>query len=578
MKALGRLTSILWLFKGEVFLSLVLGVAAIAAAIGLLGTSAFLIASAALRPSIADLQVAIVGVRFFGISRGVFRYLERLVSHSVNLRVLSRLREAFYRRVEPGAPANLVSYRSGDVLQRVMGDLETLENFYVRVISPLVVALVVIIGVSLFVGGYALQLGLILAAGLIITGFVHPLLSLLVSRQNIHNLAQAKAAAGAQMVELLQGLEDLQSCNAQARYINALQAGFNRTGKLQNHLTNIGGISSGLTLLFTNLTILALLWAAIPLVGEGSFTGISLAVITLVALASFEAAAPLPAAALNLNASRVAAQRLFSIGEETAESNVEPGGKVHELLPVVKMEKVSFSFEPEQDLVLDEIDLHISPGRRIAVIGASGAGKTSLINIMLGFEKPVSGRVTIGDLDLCELEPGMARSIFAVLPQSVYLFDDTLRGNLLLAKTGAVDEEIFTALDRVALGDWVNALPEGLDTWIGEHGLRMSGGERQRLAIARVLLQDKPIILMDEPTANLDRATAQLVMNNLFAVSAGKGVLLVTHDLDLLPQMDEIIVLSGARIAQRGTLEALGSSEGVLRKLLQWKTARLNED
>ncbi len=578
MKALGRVVVILRHFKGEVLLSMMLGVAAITAGIGLLGTSAYLIASAALQPSIADLQVAIVGVRFFGISRGVFRYLERLVSHSVNLRVLSHLRETFYRRLEPGAPANLVSYHSGDVLQRVMGDLETLENFYVRVISPVIVAVVVVIGVSLFVGGYAVQLGLILAIGLIITGFVHPLLSLLVSRSLIENLSQSKAKSAAQMVESLQGLEDLQACNAQQRYFVSLREEFERTGRLQNRLTYISGISSGLTLLFTNLTILALLWAAIPLVGEGSFTGVSLAVVTLVALASFEATTPLPAAALNLNASRVAAQRLFSVGEDVTEKKVEPGAVRLDLLPEVKMEKVGFWYEQEGESILEEIDLQLTPGRRIAIIGASGVGKTSLINLMLGFEKSQTGRLTVGGIEAHDLDPEMVRTLFAVLPQAVYLFDDTLRGNLLLAKPEAMDEELTSALDRVDLTGWFSALPDGLDTWVGEHGLRMSGGERQRLGIARVLLQDKPLILMDEPTANLDRSTARKVMNNFFSHSSQKGVLLVTHDLDLLPQMDEIIVLSGSRIVQRGTLETLKMSQGEFRNLFDWEANRLSEE
>jgi len=380
------------------------------------------------------------------------------------------------------------------------------------------------------------------------------------------------------MIESLQGLEDLQACNAQQRYFVSLREEFERTGRLQNGLIYIGGISSGLTLLFTNLTILALLWATIPLVGEGSFTGVSLAVITLVALASFEATTPLPAAALNLNASRVAAQRLFSVGDDATEKKVEPGVVRLDLLPEVKMEMVGFWYEQEGDLILEEIDLQLTPGRRIALIGASGAGKTSLINLMLGFEQPQTGRLTIGGIDTHDLDPEMVRTLFAVLPQAVYLFDDTLRGNLLLAKTDATDEELITVLDKVDLTGWFSALPDGLDTWVGEHGLRMSGGEKQRLGIDRVLLQDKPLILMDEPTANLDRTTARKVMNNLFSHSSQKGVLLVTHDLDLLPQMDEIIVLSGARIVQRGTLETLRMSKGEYWNLFEWEVNRLSEE
>ncbi len=577
MKALGSLIAILKEFTGEVLLSLLLGVAAIAAGIGLLGTSAYLIASAALRPSIADLQVAIVGVRFFGISRGVFRYLERLVSHSVNLRVLSRLREDFYRRVEPGAPANLMVHRSGDVLSRVMGDLESLENFYVRVIAPAVVAVVIITGVSFFVGGYALQLGLILAIGMLTGGFIHPVLSMLVSRVHVQNLAASKAAASARMVEVLQGLEDIQVCNAQERYIGTLMGEFKRSGELQNKLVDLNAGSSGLSLLITNLTVLGLLWAAIPLVGEGEFTGISLAVVTLVALASFEAVLPMPAAALNLNACSVAAARLYAIGqpaETPPAASTLPGGHPE---PTVHVEDVSFIYATETAPVLENIDFTLIPGRKVAIVGASGAGKTSLVNMLIRFVQPQSGSISVDGIDLSGTDPEWSRSLFAVLQQSEYLFNDTLRGNLLLANPDAGDEKLIRALDVVDLTDWFHALPQGLDTWIGEHGMKMSGGEGQRLAIARTLLQDRPVIVLDEPTANLDYATARRVMDNLFSTLTGKSLLIITYDVNLLREMDEILVISGGKITQRGTFNTLSTHEGDFRSIFMLETDKLNE-
>lgn len=577
MKALVRLLAVIRELTGEVLLSLLLGVAAITAGIGLLGTSAYLIASAALKPSIADLQVAIVGVRFFGISRGVFRYLERLVSHSVNLRVLSRLREDFYRRVEPGAPANLAFHRSGDVLERVMGDLETLENFYVRVISPVVVALVITTGVSLFVGGYASQLGLILAVGLVTGGFIHPAISMLVSRKHLRALSRSKSAASARIVETLQGLEDIQVCNAHERFFGPLLDDFQRSGELQQRLVTISASSSGLSLLITNLTVLGLLWVAIPLVGAEGFNGISLAVVLLVALASFEAVLPMPAASLNFNASATAAGRLFSIGENRAAPLAETRAPDGTAAPVVLFENVNFSYATETAPVLTGIDLALSPGRKVAIVGASGAGKTSLLNLLLSFEHPQSGRISIGGMDLRDTNPDWSRNWFAVMPQSVYLFNDTLRANLLLAKPDAADEALVRALRNVDLGDWFNALPLGLDTWIGEHGMKMSGGERQRLALARTLLQDRPFIVFDEPTANLDRVTSRKVMNALFSILASKGMLIITYDMDLLREMDEIVVLGGGRITQRGTFDELSTIKGDFRNIFVLESDKLSE-
>ncbi|HNR01948.1 MAG TPA: thiol reductant ABC exporter subunit CydC [Anaerolineaceae bacterium] len=577
MNGLRRLFAILREFTGEVLLSLLLGVAAIAAGIGLLGTSAYLISSAALKPSIAELQVAIVGVRFFGISRGVFRYLERLVSHSVNLRVLTRLREDFYRRVEPGAPANLAAHRSGEILDRVMGDLETLENFYVRVVAPAVVALVIITGVSFFVGGYALRLGLILALGLLIGGFLHPALTAIVSKSHIQNLARSKADTSARLVEVLQGLEDLQVYNAQDRYFGSLLKAFQLSGNLQKRLLNISVGSSGLALLITNLTVLTLLWTAIPLVGDGEFTGISLAVITLVAIASFEAVTAMPAAALNLNASAVAAARLFSIGDGAIRGRV--GAVTPDLIscPELILDGVSFTYPEGDHAVLAGLDFALKPGCKIAIVGASGAGKTSLVNLLMSFAQPQTGSIRINGVDLRDADPEWSRSMFSVLPQSAYLFNDSVRGNLLLAKTDADDKELICVLEEVDLLDWYHALPDGLDSWIGEHGVRMSGGERQRLAIARLLLQDRPFVVLDEPTASLDRVTARKVMESINTRTGDKGMLLITYDLDLLKGMDEILVISDGRITQRGTLIPLLEMDGVFRDLFDLENNRIRD-
>lgn len=577
MKPLMRLLAILRMFTSEVIVSLLLGVAAIAAGIGLLGTSAYLIASAALHPSIADLQVAIVGVRFFGISRGVFRYFERLVSHSINLKVLSYLREDFYRRVEPGAPTNLVSYRSGDVLQRVMGDLETLENFYVRVISPVIIAIVVILGVSLFVGGYAVELGVMLAVGMGITGFLQPALSLLLTKSPTEKLVRSKASSSSRMVEILQGLEDIQSCNAQGHYYDRLMTEFTRTGRLQNRLTTLSGINSGVSLLLTNLTVLGMLWFAIPLISDGAMSGISLAVVTLVALASFEAVNPLPSAAQNLNASRISAQRLFAIGMPEGERTVKDEKVPISSAPRILLERVDFSYEPHEGKVLEDISFELYPGRKIALVGASGAGKTSLIHLLLGFQSPHAGRIMIDGVNARELDPDEARSQFAVLPQSVYLFNEDLRENLLLAKPEASDDELLFAIGQAELSDWLTSLPEGLDSWIGEHGVKMSGGERERLAIARMLLQDRPFVLLDEPTANLDQVTASKIMENLFSLYGQKGMLLITHNLDMLPRMDEILLIESARIIERGDFKSLIEKGGRFTKLYDLESDRLNE-
>lgn len=575
MKPIVQISGFLRYFLAEILLSITLGIAAIAAGIGLLGTSAYIIASAALQPSIATLQVAIVGVRFFGITRGVFRYFERLVSHSVNLRLVARLREVFFRRIEPGAPANLTSLHGGDVLQRVMGDLEVLENFYVRVLAPLVIAVVIVIGTSFFVGDFALELGIVLFAGMVATGVLHPLLALVFTRKPSENLVLANAAGAKKWVELLQGLEDIQSCNAQPFFYKPLIEDINRMGQLQNRLNLLKGINSGLGLLLMNLTLLAILWVAIPMVNTGILDGVSLAVITLVVLAGFEAVNPLPAAAHYLKASRAAAQRIFAFAKPDQQSGLYRFDQDLAMSRSIQFEGIDLLLENDMDPVLKGISFELAKGKKVALVGASGAGKTSLINLLAGFQQARVGRITADGRDLKQVDPDTARSLFAVLPQQVYLFNGDIRENLLLANPQALDDALLDVIDRTGLREWFQSQPDGLETWIGERGVKMSGGERQRLGAARVLLQDRPFILLDEPTANLDQLTGGQLMRSLFIHAEGRGLFLITHDLTWLAAMDEILLIEEGKIIERGSYTTLINSQGAFSRFFRNEKNRL---
>jgi len=577
MRPLTRLLSILRLFAGEVTLSILLGIAAVAAGIGLLGTSAHIIASAALQPSIATLQVAIVGVRFFGISRGVFRYLERLVSHSVNLKMVTRLREDFYRRIEPGAPGNLVTLRGGEVLQRVMGDLAVLENFYVRVFSPLVIAVVIVIAASLFLGAYAFELGFVLFIGMLLTGFIQPLIALILTRKTSESLVRVNADGSAKWVELLQGLEDIQACNAQHNYYTPLRENIVLAGKLQNRLCRLSGLNIGMGLLLMNLTLLAVLWGAIPLVGQGEFDGVALAVITLVTLSSFEAVNPLPQAAHQLSSSRIAAQRLFSTQEDDSRVRDEALDLALPDIQRISLQGIDFSYPNNGDKLLDNVSCELQRGQKIALLGPSGAGKTSLINILVRFLEPSSGSYTVDGVDAQSIDPDSLRSLFAVLPQKIHLLNGDIRENLLVANPAATDEDLQHAIEQAGLLDWLHSQPEGLDTWIGERGVKISGGEKQRLAAARVLLQDRPFILLDEPTSSLDRVSAERVMRSLFHYAEQRGLFLITHDIAWLSQMDEILVLSEGRIVEQGMFPDLLKQKGVFARLFKVEMDKLVE-
>jgi len=571
MKPLLPLFKLMKAFTGWIILSILMGTAAIGSGIGLLGTSSWLIASAALHPSIAELQVAIVGVRFFGISRGVFRYLERLISHSVNLHLLSRLREDFYQRIEPRAPANLRTYRSGDLLHRMMGDLETLENFYVRVAAPVVVAVVIAVGTSLFIGGFLAECGIILAAGLFTNGFLLPVFTLFTSRPWVRELTNVQAEASALTVESLQGLEDLQAYHAHDRWFAVLQENYRQAGKIQSKITAINATGSAFSLLILNCTVLGVVWAAIPLVSAGELDGVMLAVLAMVTSASFEAVSVMPAASVNLNASISSAKRLFNVGGQILET--KPFDRENPVLSggEVIFSDISLVYPDAPQPALKGISFSLYRGEKKAVVGDSGAGKTSLLNLLMRFYTPASGNIIVDGIDLQQIDPASLHSIFGVVPQSLYLFNASLRKNLQLARPGAEDKALQEALEKAGLGKWAWQLPDGLDTWLGENGVKMSAGERQRLAVARVILQDPPVLLLDEPTANLDQVNEARILDNLFTIFQDRTILLITHRLSLLEKMDEILVMNSGEIVERGKYFDLLACEGKFKRMVDFE-------
>jgi ATP-binding cassette subfamily C protein CydC len=570
MKTTRRLLAFLQPFSGWVVLSVLVAAGTITASIGLLGTSAFLIASAALHPSVGDLQVAIVGVRFFGIARAVLRYFERLISHSVNFRLLAQLRGWFYRALEPLAPARLMQIRSGDILQRAIGDIETLENFYVRVVAPPVTALMVTIGISVFVGRYAAILGWILLGGLLFGMLFIPLLAYLQGKQAGRRFIEARAQMNAMMLETVQGQPDLLVFNQLSAAAARIDQFGNQFVQAQRRL-NLGAAGlNAINLLAANITLWLVLWLGVPLVSSGSMDGVSLAVVALLTMASFEAVTPLAQAAQLFQGSLQAANRLFNLVEQQPAVN-EPELPQELTLPIsqFRFNGIDFRYDDRLEDALHDIHLELRCGKKIAVVGASGAGKSSLINVLLRFWDFQAGEYLLGDQNVRTLSSAAVRSCFSVVGQSAYLFATTLRGNLHLGNPQADDNMMMAALKAAGLAEWAADLPQGLSTWVGEHGLQLSGGERQRLAIARAILQDAPFVLLDEPTAGLDAMRERAVLNTLFSNFAERGILWVTHHLVNMEQMDEIFVLDRGRIAEHGTHQDLLHCAGLYRRMWQ---------
>lgn len=550
-------------FTGRIALSMLLGALTAAAGIGLLSTSAYLIARAALHPSIAELQVAIVGVRFFGIARGVFRYLERLQTHNTAFRLLARLRVWFYEHLEPLAPARLLTQRSGDLLSRIVADVETLQHFFLRVITPPGVAVAMTFAVTIFMALFDIWLSAQLLFFLFFVGLAIPLLTNRLARSFGEREVELRSALNAALVDGVQGNADILAFVQGSSHLELVSHLTIDIANAREKNAWISGLSIGLTGLATSLAVMATLLRAIPLVQFGMLEGYLLAVVVIATIASFEAVAPLPDAFQHLESSLTAAGRLFEIvAAPPSVVDLESHMPLPESTQICAS-KLTFRYAEDLPPVLQDLDFEITPGSVLAVIGPSGSGKSSIAHLLLRFWDYAEGEILLGGTDLrsCKLEE--LRSLFSVISQDTYLFHGSIRDNLLHAKPHAVDAEIFAALEQAQLLAFVHALPQALDTPIGERGLMLSGGERQRLAITRALLRDAPIWIADEPTANLDPLTAHEVMRSLIDLMRERTSLLLTHRLIELDDVDEILVLQEGRVVERGDHSRLLKAQGL---------------
>jgi ATP-binding cassette subfamily C protein CydC len=548
-------------------LAVLLGIATIASGVGLLAISAYLIALAALHPSIAELQVAIVAVRFFGITRGVFRYLERLVSHNVAFRLLARLRVWFYQRLEPLAPARLMEYRSGDLLSRIVADIEALQQFFVRVIAPPLCAIGIALLVWLLAGSFDLSLAVVMIVALVLSGVLVPALVHRLSRGMGHRMVETRASLNATLVEGIQGCADLLACGHETDHRDRVQSLSSQLVRTQSSVAQVKGLSGALTGLSMNLATIAVLMAAIPLVTAARVNGIYLALLVMVAIASFEAVTPLPSAFQDLETSLSAAKRLFEVVDTQPEVE-EPAGPSPEADDfAITVRDLRFCYSPGAPPALDGISFHLGQGRRLALVGPSGAGKSTMVHLLMRFWDYDQGEIILGGHALRSYRSDDLRRMISVVSQHTDLFNDTVRANLLLAHPNASEQDLVRAAELAQIHEFITGLPDGYDTRIGEAGLRLSGGERQRLAVARALLKDAPILILDEPTANLDVLTERSLLQTLLKLMESRTTLIITHRLIALEAVEEILVLREGRVVERGPHHELVRAGGLYQRM-----------
>ncbi len=569
MRTFLRLLRLLRPFAWEVLLSVLLGTATVASGIGLLGTSAYLIALAALQPGIAPLQVAIVGVRFFGLLRGVLRYAERLSTHSVNFRLLAELRAWFYERIEPLVPARLGTFQAGDLLNRAVADVDVLQDFYVRLVAPPCVALLAGAGMSWFIGRYAALLGGLLAGGMLAAGVGIPALVYLASRPAERRITQARARLNARLVDCLQGMPDWVAFGQEQSLLGGLRTAGGQYTQAAEAAANLGSAGGALASFTGHATLWLVVLAAIPLVGAGALDGVSLAVAALLTLASFEAVLPLNQAVALLEGALQSARRLFEIADQAPAVTNPPGA-----LPLPEewdllITGLTFRYAEALPPALDGVHLRLRKGRVTALVGANGAGKSTLAGLILRLWDAPPGTIFLKGVDIRLYRAEELRKQIALVPQSPYLFSGSLADNLRLGNPQAGDEALRRAVQLAGLDELVARLPGGLSAQVGAQGMQLSGGERRRVAAARALLRDAKLLILDEPAANLDPHSARRLLRSLIESSRERAVLWITHDLTGLEQADEIVVLSQGRVIEQGAPAELLERRGWYARALQ---------
>ncbi len=534
--------------RGLLALSVALGAGAVLAAVGLLTTSGYLISRAAQHPEILALSLAIAGVRFFGVGRALLRYGERLASHDLAFRTLTDLRRRFFVRLVPLVPGGVADLRRSDLLSRFVADVDRLQDLYLRAIGPpLVAALAGAISVAVAVAILPLA-GAALAAMLLLGGALAPALTRWAARAAGRRQAGARAALSADLVEIASGSAEIAVAGREADWIARSDSSSARLTGLQRRDALSAGLATGLGTALAAGAAVVVASVAIPAVHSGALSGVLLAALVLLAMGAMEAVAPLGAAAASIDACANAALRIEAVLERTPAVR-EPSGPTTLPPGDLELSAVRFRYEADGPWILDGADLRLRPGRAVALLGPSGSGKSTLSELAVRFRDPQGGEVRLGGIDLREAAGEEIRAAVRLSPQDAYLFTTSLRDNVAIGRAGVGDEEIATALRAVGLGDWLDALPDGLDTGVGEAGARVSGGQRQRIAAARLFLVEARFLIFDEPTAHLDPAGGASLQRRIAGLATnGPGVLVITHEPHDLSVFDEVLRLSHGRI------------------------------
>lgn len=547
--------------KRDVSIAIFFGFLAGIAGVALMASSGYLISKAALTSQMTILIVMGACLKLFGLVSALSRYAERLFSHRATFTMLSNLRVSFFERLEPHAPQIFQKYRSGDLLARIVGDVESLQNFLLRVFYPPVVLGIVFLSTIFFTSFFSFAIALVIAGGMVLTIIVVPAIFAWRQRKIDSATRTSRAALSSEATEFLFGFRDLkiyQQLESKEQQLAAFSDDYAEQQRKAGLEENLSQSVNGFVALLVSFFVLGL---GTYFVATDQLDGLYLAMLVMISLAVFENVPPMAVFPAYFEDNRKAAVRLENVvaQEENSEKLLElPSGPLD-----FKLNKVAFTYPNEERPALDHVSLTIKEGTKTAIVGPSGSGKSTLLQVLLNIADIDAGDITIGGKTLQNVRQENLWNAMNVVLQENHFFFGTIRSNLLIANEEASEEEMQEALNKVQLDQF------SLDTKVSEKGVNLSGGEKQRLAIARALLKSKPIWLLDEPVSSVDSVTAQAIYKELFANGEKNTFIIISHDLSGLEQMDQIIVMERGRVIETGTYEEVMKRQGYFYKLKQ---------
>ncbi|APC96557.1 heme ABC transporter ATP-binding protein/permease CydC [Francisella frigiditurris] len=479
------------------------------------------------------------GVRTFSLGRIVSRYGERVFTHEATFKILSDIRVWFYKKLEPLAPSHLLKYKSGDLLGRLVNDVAALDNLYVRIISPTIVFILACLSISIFFCFFSIKLALTTLILSLITGFGTPFISDLLARKKSQQLNENSSALKTQVVEHISSLAELKIFDLDGYHFNKIKEQNSELINSEIKLSTVSGTGAAIMTFCLGLIIIVTTMIAVSLVESGLLNGAFIALIFLGILALFESIMPLPLAYQYLGKTISAAKRILKITNSKPDIIFDNSNYIQLESYDISFKDVDFGYTND-NLILKDFNLEIEDQQKIALFAPTGSGKSTIVNLLARFWDINKGLLTIGEHSIKDFSESQLRDIMTIINQSPHIFNGSIRENLLLANDKATDEQLWNALEKVYMKDYVLSLKNGLDTWTGEYGKHLSGGQQKRIALARAFLRESPILIMDEPTEGLDKETEVKVFENIKTLMQNKTVIFITHNKKLTSAFDRI--------------------------------------